>query len=60
MPPQGKNNCEVTTMSKRSMAITHPDKIKIIEDKNPENKDPQSVQTNAYNESAVKYKSDKK
>lgn len=47
-------------MSKRSMAKTCPDKIKDIEDKNPENKDPQSIQTNAYNESAVKYKNDKK
>jgi hypothetical protein len=47
-------------MSKRSMAITHPDKMKDIEDKNPENKQPQSIQSNAYNESAVKYKNDKK
>lgn len=42
-------------MSKRSMAKTSPEKVKVFDDKNPENKDPQSVQTNALNESAFKY-----
>ena len=40
-------------MPYRSMEKTHPDKIKDIEDKNPENKQPQSVQSNAYNMSAI-------
>lgn len=42
-------------MSKRSMAKTSPEKIKDIDEKNPENKKAQSVLSNAYNESAVKY-----
>lgn len=42
-------------MSKRSMVRTSPDKMEDIEQKNPENKDPQSVQTNSINSSAVKY-----
>lgn len=42
-------------MPKRSMAKTSPEKIKIIDDKNPENKDPQSVETNVLNESSFKY-----
>ena len=36
------------------MKLTDPDIIKKIDEKNPENKDPQSVLTNGYNESAVK------
>ena len=47
-------------MSKRSMAITSPEKMKDIDEKNPENKQAQSIQTNAYNESAVKYRNDEK
>lgn len=39
-------------MAKRSMAKTSPEKIKIIDDKNPENKDVQSVEKNILNESA--------
>ena len=42
-------------MSKRSMAKTSPEKIKIIDDKNPENKDPQSIESNVLNESAFIY-----
>ncbi len=42
-------------MSKRSMAKTSPEKIKIFDDRNPENKDVQSIQENALNESAYKY-----
>jgi len=35
------------------MEKTAPDKMKDIEDKNPENRQVQSVETNAYNESAI-------
>ncbi len=42
-------------MSKRSMAITEPDKIKNIEEKNSENKKTQSVQEESYLSSAVKH-----
>ncbi len=42
-------------MAKRSMAKTSPEKIKIYDDKNPENKMPQSVETNELNESAYAY-----
>ena len=42
-------------MSKRSMAATTPDKMKDIDDKNPENKKPQSVQEENYLDSAVKH-----
>jgi hypothetical protein len=35
------------------MKKTDPDKIKDIEDNNPENKQVQSIQSNAYNESAI-------
>ena len=42
-------------MSKRSTAATTPDKIKDIDDKNPENKKPQSVQEQSYLDSAVKH-----
>ena len=41
-------------MSKRSMAATAPDKMKDIDDKNPENKKPQSIQDQSYLHSAVK------
>ena len=41
-------------MSKRSMKKTDQAKMRKIDEKNPENKDPQSVLTNAYNDSAVK------
>jgi hypothetical protein len=40
-------------MSYRSMKKTNPDKIKNIEDTNPENRQVQSVQSNAFNESAI-------
>lgn len=40
-------------MPYRSMEKTNPDKMKDIEDKNPENKQVQSIESNAYNESAV-------
>lgn len=40
-------------MAYRSMKKTNPDKIKNIEDSNPENRQVQSVLTNAYNESAI-------
>lgn len=40
-------------MPYRSMEKTNADKIKDIEDKNPENRQVQSVESNAYNESAV-------
>lgn len=46
-------------MSKRSMIKTSPDKIKDIDEKNPENKLSQSVQTNEANVSNLirnKYK----
>lgn len=42
-------------MAKRSMVKTSPDKIKIYDDRNPENKDVQSVQTNELNESAYAF-----
>ncbi|MDF2502710.1 MULTISPECIES: hypothetical protein [Clostridium] len=42
-------------MTKRSMAKTSPEKIKIYDDRNPENKDVQSVQTNELNESAYAF-----
>ena len=42
-------------MSKRSMGETEPGKIKKIEDTNPENKDPQSIQEVNYHTSAVKH-----
>lgn len=42
-------------MSKRSMVRTSPEKIKIYDDKNPENKTEQSVEKPALNESAYKY-----
>ena len=42
-------------MSKRSMAATAPDKMKDIDDKNPENKDPQSVQEKNYLDSNDKH-----
>ena len=42
-------------MSKRSMVATTPDKMKDIDDKNPENKKPQSVQEQSYLDSAVKH-----
>jgi len=45
-------------MSIRSMKKTDQGKMRKIEAKNPENKDPQSVLTNAYNESAVKDRKD--
>lgn len=40
-------------MSKRSMGETAPEKIKKIDDTNPENKDPQSVEDLDYLISAV-------
>ena len=40
-------------MSKRSTIKTNPDIMKDIDNKNPENKDVQSIQSNAYNESAM-------
>ena len=42
-------------MSKRSMGETAPEKIKKIEDSNPENKDPQSIQEANYLTSAVNH-----
>lgn len=42
-------------MSKRSMAATTPDKMKDIDDKNPENKKPQSIQEQSYLDSAIKH-----
>lgn len=42
-------------MAKRSMAKTSPDKIKLYDDRNPENKDIQSVQTNELNESSYAF-----
>lgn len=42
-------------MAKRSMAKTSPDKVKLYDDRNPENKDVQSVQTNELNESAYAF-----
>ncbi|MFT8313501.1 MAG: hypothetical protein ABF633_04515 [Clostridium sp.] len=42
-------------MSKRSMAKTSPDKVKLYDDRNPENKDVQSIQTNELNESAYAF-----
>ncbi len=46
-------------MAKRSMAKTSPEKIKIYDDRNPENKMPQSVETNELNESAYAYSRNK-
>lgn len=40
-------------MSKRSMVKTNPDYMKDIDNKNPENKQSQSIQSNAYNETAL-------
>lgn len=37
------------------MAATAPDKMKDIDDKNPENKKPQSVQEQSYLDSATKH-----
>ena len=45
-------------MSIRSMKKTDQGKMRKIEEKNPENKDPQSILTNAYNKSAVKDRKD--
>lgn len=42
-------------MAKRSMVKTAPDKIKLYDDRNPENKDVQSVQTNELNESSYAF-----
>jgi hypothetical protein len=42
-------------MTYRSMEKTHPDKMKTIDEKNPENKDPQSILSNQYNKSASEY-----
>lgn len=42
-------------MSKRSMAKTSPEKIKIYDDRNPENKIQQSIETSALNESAYEF-----
>jgi len=41
-------------MSKRSMAKTDPNKMKDIDDKNPENKKPQSIEEPAYMDPTVK------
>lgn len=46
-------------MAKRSMAKTSPEKIKIYDDKNPENKMTQSVETNKLNQSAYAYSKNK-
>lgn len=42
-------------MAYRSMKKTDSDKMKTIDEKNPENKQVQSVLSNAYNESAVEF-----
>lgn len=45
-------------MSKRSMVATTPDKMKDIDDKNPENKKPRSAQEQSYLDSAIKHNKD--
>ncbi|AGK97246.1 hypothetical protein [Clostridium pasteurianum] len=42
-------------MSKRSMVKTSPEKVKLYDDRNPENKDTQSIQTNELNESSYAF-----
>lgn len=42
-------------MSKRSMVKTSPEKVKLYDDRNPENKDSQSIQTNELNESSYAF-----
>lgn len=42
-------------MSKRSMVKTSPEKIKLYDDRNPENKDTQSIQSNELNESSYAF-----
>lgn len=43
-------------MSKRSMGETEPGRMKEFDDKNPENKDPQSVEELNYLISSVEHK----